>query len=166
MVVDSKTFLDDPGSFQALIDLMPEPERSEYKSYGALALESAFPGRKMVVYTLMGGRPSGVEILSFGEFTVNWETGPSFTIMDSRGQTQVLAVPKRLRPRDVFFHVPQSFTLKYKGRQRTSAGVDFVSHYAVLIKTRSKEMHQVDGHTYCVTLNRFRERFPDLNIRY
>lgn len=166
MATDTKTFLDDQESLKALIDRMTEPERSEYKSYGCLALESAFPGRKMVIYTLKGGRPSTIEIISFGELTVNWEVGPSVSVLDSGGQTEIVTTPKRLRPYDLFLHVPQSFTLKYKGRKSDSAGVDFVSHYAVLIKTRSKEIHQVEGHTYCVTLNKFRERFPDLKLRY
>jgi hypothetical protein len=165
-VAAGKSFLDDPCSLRALVDMMPEPDRAEYKSYGALALESAFPGRKMVVYTLRGGVATDVEVLSFGEFTVDWALGPSFEVFDARGKTTVLTIPKRFRPRDLFLHVPQSFTLKYKGRTSEPTKVDFVSHYAVLIKTRSKEIHQVDGHTYCVTLNNFRERFPDLKLRY
>ena len=161
-----KTFLDDQNSFKALVDAMTEPERSEYKSYGALTLEAAFPGRKMVVYTLKDKVPTDIDILSFGELTVDWEVGPSFEVRDRGGAMQVLTVPKRLRPRDIFLQVPQNFTLKYKGRTDGKSAVDFVSHYAVLVKTRSKEIHQVSGHTYCVTLNAFRERFPGLNIRY
>lgn len=161
-----KTFLDDAQSLQALINMMPEPEQTEYRSYGALALESAFPGRKMVIYTLVGNIPSDIEIITFGEFKVDWDMGPSFEVADRLGKTQMLAVPKRLRPRDVFLHVPQSFTLKYKGRQTPAHGVGFVSQYAVLIKTRSKDIHQVSGHTYCVALNKFHERFPDLKVRY
>jgi hypothetical protein len=161
-----KTFLDDQESLRALINTMPADEQAEYRSYGALALESAFPGRKMVVYTLRGGKPAEVEILTFEALLVDWETGPNFSVEGSGGKTQFLAVPRRYRPRDLFLHVPQNFTLKYKGRRKADTGVDFVSHYAVLIKTRSKDIHQVEGHTYCVTLNRFRERFPDQKIRY
>ena len=166
MATDTKTFLDDAQSLQALVDSMPAQEQAAYKGYGALMMESAFPGRKMVVYTLVGGEPSDIEVISFGNLTVDWDNGPSFEVYDSRGTTQILAVPKRLRPRDVFLHVPQTFTLKYKGRRLPERDVDFVSHYAVLIKTRSKEIHQVEGHTYVVTLNKFRERFPALKIRY
>lgn len=166
MATETKTFLDDQQSLKALVDRMEEPDRSEYQSYKCLALESAFPGRKMVIYTLREGRPADVEIITFGDLTVSWELGPAATVTDARGQTQIMATPKRFRPRDLFLHIPQSFTLKYKGRRIGSAGVDFVSHYAVLIKTRSKETHQVEGHTYCGTLNKFRERFPDLTLRY
>lgn len=161
-----KTFLDDPNSFKALVDAMVEPERSEYKSYGSLVLESAFPGRKMVVYTLKDRAPTDIDILSFGDLTVDWETGPAFDVRDRNGTMQVLTVPKRLRPRDLFLQVPQNFVLKYKGRQGPKQDVEFVSHYAVLVKTRSKESHQISGDTYCVTLNAFRERFPDLKLRY
>ena len=166
MVTETKTFLDDQQSLAALVEAMPEPDRAEYKSYGALMLESAFPGRKMVVYTCSTGGPLDIEVISFGAFMVDWDTGPSFEVFDALGTTQILTVPKRLRPRDVFLQVPQTFTLKYKGRQTQKRTLDFAAHYAVLVKTRSKEIHQVPGHTYCVTLNKFRERFADLNLRY
>lgn len=166
MGTDTKTFLDDPQSMEALTAVMPEAEQAEYRSYGALTLESAFPGRKMVVYTRSEQGPLDIEVISFGDFRVDWENGPSFEVFDARGTTQILAVPKRLRPRDIFLQVPQNFTLKYKGRQDSKTAVAFVSHYAVLVKTRSKEIHQVPGHTYCVTLNNFRARFPDLKLRY
>jgi hypothetical protein len=161
-----KSFLDDQESLRALIEAMPPDERAAYKGYGAMGLESAFPGRKMVVYTLNGGQPSDIDVITFGAFMCDWDNGPNAEVADSRGKTQLLTIPKRIRPRDVFLHIPQNFSLKYKGRQGADSAVDFVSHYAVLVKTRSKEIHQVDGHTYCVTLNKFRERFPDLKIRY
>lgn len=161
-----KTFLDDPSSFKALIQAMPEPERSEYLSYGALSLEACFPSRKMVAYILKDHKPIDIEVITFESLTVDWDTGPSVLVAVTGGKFQVLAVPKRLGKRDVFLHVPQSFTLKYRGRQVPQRAVDFVSHYAVLIKTRSKELHQVEGHTYLVTLNNFRERFPDLKVSY
>lgn len=162
----TNSFMDDPQSLAALVDRMVEPERSEYRSYGSLALESAFPGRKMVVYTLRGGAPLDIEIITFGALISNWDEGPSFEVTDSRGKMQVLTTPKRYRPRDVFFQVPQNFVLKYKGRQGPGGDVEFASHYAALVKTRSREGHQVEGHTYCVTLNKYHERFPDLKIRY
>ena len=163
---NTKTFLDDTQSFHALVDVMPEAERLAYKGYTCLTAETAFPGRKMVIYTLDKGQPTDIEVISFGDFRVDWDNGPSFEVFDPRGTTEILAVPKRLRPRDVFLQVPQSFTLKYKGRRAPERDVDFVSHYGVLIKTRSKESLQADGHTYCVTLNKFRDRFPDLKFRY
>lgn len=166
MAGDTKTFLDDQASLQALIERLPEDAKQEYKSYGALTLESAFPGRKMVVYTLKGGKPSDIVVITFGAFMCDWETGPSAEVQDGRGRMTIDTSPRKYRPRDLYLHIPQNFSLKYKGRQTGKTDVDFVSHYAVLVKTRSKEIHQVEGHTYCVTLNKFRERFPDLNIRY
>jgi hypothetical protein len=163
---NTKTFLDDAESLKALVDLMPEDEREAYKSYGSMSLESAFPGRKMVVYTLHDKQPTDIVVITFGAFMCNWELGPNAEVADSRGQLQIGTIPKRYRPRDLFLHIPQNFSLRYKGRQKPRSDVDFVSHYAVLVKTRSKEIHQVESHTYCVTLNKFRERFPDLTIRY
>jgi hypothetical protein len=120
----------------------------------------------MVVYTLKGGKPIDIEIITFGAFMCDWDNGPNAVVQQSTGESTLLTIPKRLRPRDVFLHIPQNFALKYKGKTAAKNAVDFVSHYAVLVKTRSKEIHQIEGHTYCVTLNQFRERFPDLKIRY
>ena len=166
MATNAKTFLEDSESLQALIGTMPQPDQAEYRSYGALALESAFPGRKMVIYTLKDHQPLDIDVITFGDFRCDWDNGPNVEVASGRGKTHLDTIPRRYRPRDLFLHVPQSFTLKYKGRRGDKTDVDFVSHYAVLVKTRSKEIHQVDGHTYCVTLNQFRERFPDLKIRY
>lgn len=161
-----KSFLDDQQSYQSLIAAMPEPARSEYMSYGATMIEAAFPGRKMVVYTLVDKKPSDIEIISFGDFRVDWDNGPSFEVTDQRGSSLILTIPTQLRPREIFLQVPQKFELKYRGRSGGKLGVDFVSHYAVLIKTRSKESLQIEGHTYASTLNNFHARFPDLKIRY
>lgn len=163
---NTKTFLDDPESFKALIEVMPAAERAAYKGFTSLTAETAFPGRKMVIYTLSKGQPTDIEVITFGNLKVDWDNGPTFEVFDERGTTEIRAVPKRLRPRDVFLQVPQSFMLKFKGRQAPERDVDFVAHYGVLVKTRSKESLQVDEHTYCVTLNKFRERFPGLKFRY
>ena len=161
-----KTFLDDPTSLKELIEAMPSDVRDEYKSYKSLQLESAFPGRKMVVYTIKNQQPIDIEVITFGAFMCDWDMGPSTEVAVSGGKTQLIAVPKKLTPRDVFMHIPQTFQLKYKGRRDPQFKVDFVSHYAVLVKTRSKDTHKVEGDTYCVTLNKFRESFPDLKFKY
>jgi hypothetical protein len=166
MVTDAKTFLDDPASLKALIDRMEEPDRTEYKGYGALTLEAVFPSRKMVVYTLKGGKPLDIVVITFGAFMSDWETGPNAKLTLASTDVRISTTPARVGNRDVFLHIPQQFVLKYKGRTNPEKGVDFVSHYAVLVKTRSKEIHQIESHTYCVTLNHFRERFPDLKLRY
>lgn len=166
MVVDTKTYLDDQSSLRALVGMMPDEERAIYMGYKSLTLEAAFPGRKMVIFTLRGGKATDVEMISFGDLCVDWDTGPNATVEDSRGKTQILAVPKRIRPRELFLHIPQSFNLRYKGRRDSPGGVKFMSHYAILVKTRSKVTLQIEGDTYCVTLNDFRERYPDLRLRY
>lgn len=160
-------FLDDGQSLKALVDMMPEKERKEYQSYGALTLDAAFPNRRMVVYTLKGGQPIDIQIIGFGDLHMERAVGPVVEMSDEQGKITITAVPTRYRNRDVFFHVPQNFTFKWKGKQTPTGDVQFAPHYAVLVKTKSKEIHQVEGHTYCVTLNKFWERFPHLrNIRY
>ena len=97
---------------------------------------------------------------------VNWDKGPHFRLTSRREPMEITTIPQKLGDRDVYMHLPQTFTLKYKGRAMAKSDVEFVSHYAVLLKTRSKEIHQVESDTYCVTLKNFRDRFPDLKFKY
>lgn len=159
-------FLDDHESLQALVDQMPRQERDLYRSYGALLLEAAFPNRRMVVYTLKDKRPVDIEILNFGDLEMDRVGGCLVHMSDSMGEFSIGMMPTRYRDRELFLHIPQNFTFKWKGKQTSDGKVQFVPHYAVLVKSRSKEIHQVDGHTYCATFNKFRERWPDLNLRY
>lgn len=150
-----------------LVEAMPEPERNLYESFEALTLEAAFPGRRMVVYTLRNGVPKDIEMLFLGDFKAGLEVplGLTIEITDSMGSLEVGPVPTRYRGRDLFLQVPQNFTLKWKGKQNSAGPVEFVPHYAILMKMRSKR-EGVEGNTYCLTMNRFNERFPGLNIRY
>lgn len=167
MVIDrGGKFLDDAASLRAIIAQMPESLREEYEGYGALSLEAAFPNRRMVVYTLLEGQPTRIVNLVFGDLDVSRREGASMEITHDGETLSVGMRPTKLRGRDLFLQVPQRFELKWSGKSTETHGVQFVPHYAVLIKTRSKEFHQVEGHTYCATLNKFRERFPGLNIRY
>jgi hypothetical protein len=167
MVVEKPgRFMDDASSLSALISLLPRPERQTYLSYGALSKEAAFPNRKLVVYTLRAGRPDNVSLLTTGDMTLSRISGPVVDVSDEAGTVEVGVMPVRWRGRDLFLQVPQHFELKWTGKDVGLAGVQFVPQYALLTKTRSKEIHQVEGHTYCVTMNKFRERFPDIPIRY
>lgn len=159
-------FLDDAQSLRAVIQGMPEGARNDYESYGCRFMEAVFPNRYLVVYTLRDGIPNDIEMWQFGDISMDRVRGPEVELKVPDGsQISVGMTPKRIGGRDVYMHVPQSFELKWKGKA-TPKGVHFVPQYAVLIKTRSREHAQVDGDTYCVTLNKFRERFPGVNIRY
>lgn len=159
-------FLDDAQSLKAIIAAMPPDRRSDYESYGCRTMETGFPNRYLVVYTLRGGAPTDIELWQFGDMAMDRITGPVIELTVPRdGQITVGISPRRIGGREVYMHVPQSFELKWKGKM-TPKGVHFAPQYAVLIKTRSREHSQVEGDTYCVTLNKFRERFPDVNVRY
>lgn len=160
-------FLDDGQSYRAIVAQLPREVREEYDSYGSLNLEAAFPNRKLVVYTLRGGQACGVELWRLGDISLDRVKGPICELELPSGEVlHVGVLPHKVGSRDVFIHMPQNFTLKWKGKEAGSRGVQFVPHYAVLTKTRSKAHHQVEGHTYVETLNKFRERFPDYPIRY
>lgn len=160
------TFLDDKESAEALVAMLPNAQRALYESFKSLSLESAFPNRKMVVYNLLGGKATDVEVITFGDILLDRINGPRIEIQHSRGGMEITPVPQQYRGRALFLQVPQHFELKWKGKQTPRDEVHFVPHYAVLIKTRSREGLQVDGDTYCVTLNKFRERHPDVPIEY
>ncbi len=166
MAGDKSRFLDDRESLEAIIRSMPYKEKTLYDQYRALSKEATFPNRKMVVYTLCGGKPTNVEVITMGDIEVTRIGGPVVEVADSRGKAQVGVVPQRWRDRDLFIQVPQHFELKWTGKQVGDGVVHFVPSYAMLFKTRSKEFHQVEGHTYVATLNKFRERWPDLSLRY
>lgn len=159
-------FLTDAQSLQTIVQRMDSDSRKEYESYGALVKEASFPNRKMVVYTLEKGRPKGISVLTLGDLSLEWPESPKVDVTDESGTEFVSVTPFKWRDRDLFIQVPQHFELKWTGKRTENSGIQFVPHYAMLFKTRGKEFHQVEGHTYCVTLNRFRERFPDVPLRY
>lgn len=166
MVLNDGRFLADSLSLAALIAQMPGPARQEYLELKALNLESGFPNRRLVVYTLQGGQPTQISMLLLGDMEMTRIGGPTVIVTDEKGPVLVTVNPRKWRDRDLFLHIPQNFIFKWKGKDTGGKGVHFVPHYAVLIKTRSKEHRQISGDTYCVTLNKFRERFPDIPVRY
>jgi hypothetical protein len=166
MATNDGRFLTDAQSLEALIEQMPPRLKQEYTALRALSLESGFPNRRMVVYTLRNGLPSDICMLLLGDMEMTRIGGPTITVTDDKGPTTLSVRPMKWRDRDLFLHIPQNFIFKWKGKRTAAQEVQYLPHYAVLIKTRSKEHQQVEGDTYCVTLNNFRERFPTVPVRY
>lgn len=156
-------FLDDSQSLREIISRMPADERRQYESFGFLAKEAAFPNRRLVVYDIVSGTPANVELLNVGDLTVTRLAGPVVDIEWRGKHLDVSVEPIKLPGREVFLQVPQHFEFKWTGKW-TERGVQFAPHYALLRKTRHRD--EVEGHTYCVTLNKFRERFPGIPVRY
>lgn len=159
-------FLDDSQSMRAIVSLLQPPLRELYDSYGSLSLEAVFPNRKLVCYTLQADQPTNVETWSFGDLFLNRDTGPmsSFTREDG-SVVNFTVLPVKVPGRDVFVQMPQTFELKWKGKDSPRA-IQFVPHFACLLKTVSRVNHQLNGHTYVETLNKFRGRFPVYPLRY
>ena len=156
-----KNYLTDRQSFDALVEQMPHRERVDFLTYKFLTKESTFPGRALVVYTLRNGRPVDVEVVKFGELAIGLKESPTARY-HYKGRPQVATpVPSRLADREVFLMVPQVFEVKWAGREH-QGDLEFHLHYAVLIKTRSRPELQIEGHTYCVALNRFLNLYPHL----
>lgn len=168
MANDTKTFLEDRESLQALIELIPASLRTIYTTYTYLGMESGFPGRKFVVYTLKKGIPVDTEILTLGQMRMSAHGGPTIEVFsERRSEPWIIGmVPDKLPGRDVFLHVPQKFEFKWKGKRSSRDGVNFAPHYAVLIKSGSKPVSRLDDQTCCVRLNQFREMFPGLDVGY
>lgn len=159
-------FLDDNESRQELLCRMPPALRAEYQSYRLVTKEAAFPGRVLVVYTLKGGQPTNLDIVTLRHLTVDQTNGPlTFATSEGQGDYPIGMVPSKWRGRDLFLQLPLEFIFKWKGKE-SGNDVNFVSHYAILIKSRSRWDERIDGDTYCATLNDFRERFPGVPVRY
>ncbi len=159
-------FLDDSASRKALIDQMLPALREEYQSYRFVGKEAAFPGRVLVVYTLEGLRPVHIDMITLSCLTIGQESGPlAYAASEGQGEYPIGMVPTKWRGRDLFLQLPLEFIFKWKGKTGPR-GVEFASHYAILIKARSRVDEQIESHTYCETLNDFRARFPGVPIRY
>lgn len=153
--------LTDKQSMEAIIEGMPQRDRIDFLSMKWLSMEPAFPGRKMVVYTLRDGRPQDIEVISFGEIAVGIKEEPTVRII-YRNTDQLLTVtPQRLAKREIFLSIPQNFIFRWAG-QEINGGLEFRAQYAVLIKSRSRDALSIEGHTYCLTLKRFLEAYPKL----
>lgn len=164
--METSRYLDDKESRAALVDLMDPKLRSEYNSYRWVTKESGFPGRVLVLYTLREGWPTDIDVITLRAISIDSNGPVIWAASEGQGDYAIEAVPVKWRGRDVFFQVPQEFIFKWKGKFTPKVGVEFAPHFAVLIKTRSKEMDQVDGHTYCATYNDFLSRFPKVAIAY
>ena len=160
-MASDRRFLDDRQSLNELLEFMPEQARTQYRSFRWLSMEPAFPGRKVVVYTITGGRPTNIEIVSFGEFAVGVKETPTARIFYRNRDQIITPVPSRLADRDIFLSIPQHFEFRWAG-QEFKGELEFRAHYAVLVKSQSRDSLKLEGHTYCVTLKRFLEAYPDL----
>lgn len=153
--------LTDKQSLETLIEQLPQHERIDYLSMKWMSMESAFPGRKMVVYTLRDGRPKDIELITFGEIAIGIKEEPTARIKHVQGDQLLTITPKRFARRDLFLSIPQNFVFRWAG-QEINGVIEFRAQYAVLIKTRSRETLAIEGHTYCLTLKRFLEAYPKL----
>lgn len=157
--VDYK-ILEDRTSLNALTEMMPPPERDEYKAYAALELESSFHGRRMVVFDLERGEPTKIETFVVGDFWVTPDGPPSCSIRLRHGQSAVIStVPSRFADRELFLSIPQRFEFRWGGRE-INGQVSFQAHFALLFKTRHKHHHALDGFTYCLSQKRFTQDYP------
>lgn len=158
-------FLGDKESRAALIDLMQHKLRAEYQSYRWVSKESGFPGRVFVIYTLRGGQPTDIEVVTLRAISVSGDGPVVWAASEGQGEYAIEAVPVKWRGRDLFLQVPQEFIFKWCGKL-SDTRLEFGPHFAVLIKTRSRELEQIEGDTYCATYNDFRDRFPKVHIEY
>lgn len=162
----SERFLDDKASRQELINRMPPALRAEYLNYRFTGKEAAFTGRVLVAYTLEKGRPTNVDLITLRHLTMERGEGPvTHASSGSQGEYPIGMVPTKWRGRDLFFQLPLEFIFRWRGKA-TNAGVNFGPVYAILIRTRSRVDEQIEGHSYCETLNDFRARFPADTVRY
>lgn len=162
-----KRYLSDKESLAALINLMPPAERAEFQDYRWMAMEPCFPSRRMVVYEFRQGRPTNVEMFHFGELAMGVKDTPTARLHFRLRDMLITPTPVQIPGREVFVSLPQNFVFRWAG-QEIAGALEFRSHYAVLIKTRSRDALEIEGHTYCLTLKRFLDRYPYMadEVRY
>ena len=169
MVTSSKysgRFLDDKESWAALVDGMGHELRAEFNRYGFAKKQSGFPGRVLVVYKLQANKPVVLDQITLKSILVQ-HTGPVVSARSGgQGDYPITTTPSKWRGLDLFLYAPQNFIFKWVGKYLEGDDVEFAPHYAIIIKTRTREDEQIEGHTYCATLNEFRERFPGVPVRY
>lgn len=156
-----KRYLSDKESMQAIIDGMPAAERKLHEEFKWKAMEPCFPGRRMVVYDIRRGMPVNVDTFGFGELAVGVKETPTARLQFKLREHLITPTPSLLPGRKVFLSLPQNFVFRWAG-QEINGDLEFRTHYAVLIKTQSRDALEMDGHTYCVTLKRFLERYPQM----
>ena len=169
MVTSSKysgRFLDDKESWAALVDGMEQGLRSEFNRYGFAKKQSGFPGRVLVVYKLRNHQPEVLDKITLKVITLQIGGPVVSARSDGQGDYPITTTPSKWRGLDLFLYVPQNFIFKWVGKYLEGDDVEFAPHYAIIIKTRTREDEQVEGHVYCATLNEFRERFPGVPVRY
>lgn len=166
-MANDSNFMDDFESLQTLVKLAGPDIEVMWDNHKHLAKEAAFPGRKLVVYTLENGKPEDIEIISLSHLHVGSESGPWIEIVSNRREDKqyVSTVPTRVYDRDLLILMPQKFEVRWSGRHGRT-GVNFAAHYALLTKSRDKPDLKRDGGTYCLSFNKFRQMFPDLDFRY
>ena len=165
-VEGSGRFLDDSDSLRAIIGSLPPNLRAAYEALGALTLEAGFANRVFVSYKLASGEPTDIQQLVLGDLEVTRIGGPKVSVVCSvKGPVTIVVLPVQIRE-DLFLHVPQNFILRWKGKRNSAGVLQFMPHFALLIKSRSRPHLQVNGDTYCETLNDFKERFPRYPVRY
>lgn len=162
-----KRYLTDQESMEELVALMPEQDQRLHADFRYRSMEPCFPGRRLVIYTLRRGEPTDIELVHFGELAVGVKATPTAKYVYRGGEHLVTPTPAKVRGQEVFLSLPQNFVFRFAG-QEVNGTLEFRAHYAVLIKTRSRDALEVEGHTYCVTLKRFLDRYPHKSeeVRY
>lgn len=158
----------DRSTLLALQAQMPPVQRAQYLEYKCLELESTFPGRRFVVFTLRDGEPYNLEefLVTAFFYPRGGEPEVEYRFQDD-GQFhhgRIGMVPSRFSHREVFLSIPQKFEFRWGGLT-VDGKLSFQPHFGLLIKTRHKLMHRVDGATYCITLKRFQAEFPEQGDR-
>lgn len=159
----SVQILSDSASLQALIAEMPPIQQEQYNDYRCLEMESSFPGRRLIVFDLHDDEPRNIEEIYITDFFYTRGASPEAEYRfqhDGRFKlARIGVVPTRFAHREVFLSIPQRFEFRWGGRT-VDGQVSFRPHFGLLIKTRHKLVHRVEGATYCVSLKRFQAEFP------
>ena len=150
--------LTDPEFFAQLTERLPDADKSVFQGTRHGRVETASPGKQLVVYRMQGRRPNVLAKISIIDLSID-EHGASTEVIDvsTRERLVVGYGPCRLFDHPVFLSLPANLAVRW--RVAADGGKGFLA-WPVYMRTQSRHHLREVGVTYCETLRSFHEEFP------
>lgn len=149
--------LTDPELFAQLIERLSDADKSAFQGTRHGRVETASPGKQLVVYHMQGRQPKVLAKISIIDLSID-EDGASTEIIDvgTRERLVVGYSPCRLFDFPVFLSLPSNLAVRW--RVASEGGKGFLA-WPVYMRTQSRRHLREVGVTYCETLRSFHEEF-------
>lgn len=166
-------YLSDDESTADLISQVPEEDKPAFDGFSHTRIEAVFDNRLFIIYKPQGldGKqhrdPQILTTIKVRSFDCSSQDGSAIEIEDLRtGQRQWIShIPARVFDYDLFMSVPPALRLRWDLRVSDDGRKARSLSYAVLIKAKNRSDYVSFGVTYAETPNRFREMFPNCDLK-